>query len=377
MLRHVASRERPAALVVDVGFVNGLAAVRTLGRAGVPVLALDHRPSALGLRSRLGLPVLCPNPTVDEDGFVDFLDELGSELPAPAPVFATHDEALNALAAARDRLEGRFRFPFPRSGIVAEIQSKRTQLERATLAGIDTPATAHPSSAEEARSAAERIGYPVLVKPSDPVGFKHRYRRQAFRCNSPPELADAYAKAEPFSPMVQELIPGGDDALYTVGSYLDLRGEALGVFCGRKLRQTPPGIGTCRVGEAVWVDEAVDATASLLRAFSYTGVSQVELKRDERDGRFKLMEINPRLWQWHGLAAACGVDVVRMAYDDLLGEPVATASSRGHSRRWAIALVPGERPILVRPPDVEAVVALDDPRPALVHVARYLRNTLR
>ena len=41
---------RPAAVVVDVGWVNGLAAIRSLGRAGVPVLALDHRPSALGFR---------------------------------------------------------------------------------------------------------------------------------------------------------------------------------------------------------------------------------------------------------------------------------------------------------------------------------------
>ena len=40
------------AVVVDVGWVNGLAAVRSLGRAGIRVLSLDHRPSALGFRSR-------------------------------------------------------------------------------------------------------------------------------------------------------------------------------------------------------------------------------------------------------------------------------------------------------------------------------------
>ena len=110
--------------------------------------------------------------------------------------------------------------------------------------------------------------------------------------------------AEPFEPMVQELIPGGDDELYTVGSYIDAAGTVLGLFSGRKLRQSPPGIGTCRVGEAVWVQEAVDAALRLLRAFNFQGVSQVEFKRDPRDGRFKLMEVNPRLWLWHGLAAA-------------------------------------------------------------------------
>src|SRR5207253_1191009 len=79
----------------------------------------------------------------------------------------------------------------------------------------------------------------------------------------------AFEEAQPFDPMVQELIPGGDDALYSVGSYIARDGTPLGVFCGRKLRQTPRGIGTCRVGEAVWVDEVVEAALRLLRAFGH------------------------------------------------------------------------------------------------------------
>jgi predicted ATP-grasp superfamily ATP-dependent carboligase len=173
---------------------------------------------------------------------------------------------------------------------------------------------------------------------------------------------------------VQELVPGGDDTLYTVGSYLDAGGRALGVFCGRKLRQTPRGIGTCRVGEAVWVQEVVDAALRLLAAFEYRGLSQVEFKRDPRDGRFKLMEINPRLWQWHGLAAACGVDLPRLAYADLTGERVPEARMDGHGKRWAITLLPGERPAPQRPPYVDAMWALDDPKPALVHWARVVKR---
>src|SRR5207247_5948621 len=57
------------------------------------------------------------------------------------------------------------------------------------------------------------------------------------------------------------------------------------LFCGRKLRQTPPGVGTCRVGEAVWVEEVVEQGLRLLRELEHTGLSQVEFKRDPRDGR--------------------------------------------------------------------------------------------
>jgi D-aspartate ligase len=358
------------AVVVDVGWVNGLAAVRSLGRAGIRVLALDHRPSALGFRSRYAEPLVTPDPQ-DEQAFVDFLAALDVE---GAPVFATHDEPLNAIARAADRLGGKFLYPFPRWEVLARIQTKRGQLEAAEATGIPVPRTAYPASAAEARAAADELGFPVLVKPSSTEGFKRRFKRQAFRCETAAEVEEAYAQAEPYEPMVQEVIPGGDDELYTLGSYLREDGEALGLFSGRKLRQTPPGVGTCRVGEALWVDEVVDQGMKLLRALSFHGLSQVELKRDPRDGAFKLMEVNPRLFQWHGLAAACGVDLPLIAYRDLTGERVEPVSANGSHKRWAITLLPGESPAPQRPPYVDAVFARDDLKPALVQVARLLRR---
>jgi D-aspartate ligase len=358
------------AVVVDVGWVNGLAAIRSLGRAGIRVLALDHRRSALGFRSRYAEPVVTPDPQ-DEEEFVSFLAELDVER---APVFATHDEPLNAIARAGDRLGERFLYPFPPWEVLGRIQTKRGQLEAAGRAGVPTPRTAYPTSAGEARAAAELLGFPVLVKPSSTEGFKRRFGKQAFRCEAAAEVERAYAEAEPYAPMVQEVIPGGDDALYTLGSYLSREGEALGLFCGRKLRQTPPGVGTCRVGEALWVDEVVDHGLTLLRALEFHGLSQVEFKRDPRDGAYKLMEVNPRLFQWHGLAAACGVDLPLIAYRDLTGEAVEAVSANGRRRRWAITLQAGESPALQRPPYVDAVFARDDLKPVVVQVARLLRR---
>jgi predicted ATP-grasp superfamily ATP-dependent carboligase len=359
----------PAA-VVDVGWVNGLAAIRSLGRAGIRVLAVDHRPSALGFRSRYAEPFLSPDPRDDETRFVAFVRALGEVV-----VFPTHDEQLNLIARHLGDLE--VLAPFPAWDVLERVQSKRVQLEVAEAAGVDTPRTAYPSTIADARAAAEEIGFPVLVKPEHPIGFKQRFRRQAFRCETAGEVEHAYERATEFSPMVQELVPGGDDTLYTVGSYLTREGRPLGVFSGRKLRQTPRGIGTCRIGEAIWVQPAVDAALRLLREFAFFGLSQVEFKRDPRDGRFKLMEINARLWQWHGLAAACGVDLPRLAYADLVGESPAEATMNGHGKRWAITLLPGERPAPQRPPYSDAVFAADDLKPAAVHLARVVRSALR
>ncbi len=369
MDRSAAEHDLPAA-VVDVGWVNGLAAIRSLGRARIRVLAVDHRPSALGFRSRYAEPFLSADAHADPTRFVASIRALGEVV-----VFPTHDEQLNLIAQHLGDLE--VLAPFPDWDILEQVQSKRAQLDQAAAAGVDVPQTHYPRTVAEARSAAGEIGLPVLVKPEHPVGFKQRFRRQAFRCETLAEVEDAYTRAEEFGAMVQELIPGGDDTLYTVGSYVARDGRPLGVFSGRKLRQTPPGIGTCRVGEAIWVQDAVDATLRLLEAFDYFGLSQVEFKRDPRDGKLKLMEINPRLWQWHGLAAACGVDLPRIAYADLVGEKPDEVTMNGESKRWAITLMPGESPAFQRPPYVDAVFARDDPKPAAVHLARVLRSALR
>jgi predicted ATP-grasp superfamily ATP-dependent carboligase len=305
--------------------------------------------------------VLAPSPLEDEEGFVAALRALG-----PGVVFATHDEGLRAIARHQDELE--LLCPFPRD--LEHVQRKRVQLEAAR----DIPETRFPASAAEAVAAAEEIGYSVLVKPSEPVGFRQRYGKQAVICETSAEVEEAYAQAEPWEPMVQDLIPGGDDELYTLGAYLSESLEPLGVFCGRKLKQTPPGIGTARLAEAVWVDEVVDSGLQLLRALRCNGLSQVEFKRDPRDGRFKLMEVNPRLWQWHGLAAACGVDIPLIAYRDLTGEAVQPVSTNGAGKRWSIALMPGERPAIPRLPYVDAVFARDDVKPGLVHAARVVRG---
>src|SRR3954452_12940184 len=109
MRRAGTEHEVPAA-VVDVGWVNGLAAIRSLGRAGVRVFAVDHRPSALGFRSRYAERVLAPDPLEDEGDFIGALRDLAGRVGGRLVVFPTHDPGLNALAR---NLDASFLAPFP------------------------------------------------------------------------------------------------------------------------------------------------------------------------------------------------------------------------------------------------------------------------
>jgi predicted ATP-grasp superfamily ATP-dependent carboligase len=140
------------------------------------------------------------------------------------------------------------------------------------------------------------------------------------------------------------------------------------------------------VGEAIWDPDAVSGALRLLRELGFHGISQVEYKRDPRDGSLRLMEVNARLWQWHSLASDCGVDLVEIAYRDALGLPVREATSeRAGQRRW-VALVRhlresrrdrlGLRKTLapLRPPFSEPVLSLRDPMPGVHQVYGALRG---
>lgn len=380
--RYLDGSSAAPAIVLEVGWVNGLGAIQTLARAGVKVLALDHRPYAIGLRSRYCLPLLCPDPYAEEQRFAAFLSELVELLPVPTPIFATHDDGLASVARALPDLGGKLLCPAPDAQKLDVLQQKRWQLARAVEAEVAVPRTLYPGSVSEARQAASELGFPLFIKPSEPVDFRKVYPTQrVFCCESLAELDERYKKAEPYAPMLQEVVPGGDKELYTVGSYLDATGRALGVFCGRKLRQTPRsrklvprGVGSCRHGESLWKSELVEDSLRLLRVCDFSGISQVEFKRDPRDGQFKLMEINPRLWMWHTLAAACGVNLAHIAYLDLTGRPPELSTSEGRRKHWAITLMRGERPVLARPPFVEPLLSLRDPRPALVYLYRYVKH---
>lgn len=102
--RHAARRPMPVAVVADVSNGAGLTALRSLARAGVPVLALDHRPDAAGLRSRHALALLGPDP--GGVGLRALLGEVERALDRPPVVIPTSAEYARALAgdAATARL---------------------------------------------------------------------------------------------------------------------------------------------------------------------------------------------------------------------------------------------------------------------------------
>ncbi len=56
----------------------------------------------------------------------------------------------------------------------------------------------------------------------------------------------------------------------------------------------------------------------LFNNIGFIGIGSAEFKRDERDGKLKLIEINPRYWQQNLLALSCNVNFPYINYLDLI-----------------------------------------------------------
>ena len=381
----------PPAIVLQASGPNALGIIRSLARAGVRVIACDHDPRALGLLSRHATPARTADPLAEPERFLADLTAL-ARAEGGGVLFATHDEAVAAIGPHEAALEGLVRRPWSPWATMSAVLDKGHQHATARRIGFPVPATVTPDDDADVAAAARELRFPMILKPRYAPDFRRRFRAQVLEAADPEELRRAWELAAEYRPQISEVIPGGDDQLWTLGSYRDARGRPLASFTGRKLRQWPPRFGTARAAEARWDPDYAARGHALLDALEFHGISQVETKRDRRDGRDYLIEVNPRSWLWVGLATRVGVNLPYVAWRDAVGRPEALPPGHRDGVRWILAAKHltgslreirrgeyGVRDFLatLRPPVTDGVLDPRDPRPALALYGRSLRAGAR
>jgi predicted ATP-grasp superfamily ATP-dependent carboligase len=182
--------------------------------------------------------------------------------------------------------------------------------------------------------------------------------------------------------MIQELIPGGGESQF---SYTTLckDGQPLASLSARRIRQFPMDFGRASTFVETIDDPAISSAAELLiAAIRYTGLVEVEFKRDHRDGKLKLLDINPRVWGWHSLCGFAGVDYPYLLWLLTTGEAVPKTRAITGARwvRMSTDAPTAVREILhgrlslreylrsIRPPLAPAMFAADDPLPGVLEL---------
>lgn len=334
----------PAAVVMN-SHITGLAVARSLGGAGVPVVGLDDEPGGLGQHSRHLTALLhCPSPTDDGGGaLAGFLDRLAGAFPLPPVLFPTNDDWVLALAAHRDLLEPRCRFPFAGAGVLEAVLAKTELYRAAEREGVAVPRSWYLDGVPLAElpgsslldEVAAALPYPCVLKPDDSRAFYRAYRAKVLVVDGPEALRRQVVEtaSRGLRMVAQEIVAPPPGGFFSVCSYLDTAGRARGVFVGRKLEQYPPGFGTSCLADARFEAKLADAGLRVLGALGYHGISEVEFVWDEARGQHLLLDVNPRPWKWIGLPVAAGVDLPLLAYRDTVGEPFDAPPQRD-GMRW-------------------------------------------
>ncbi len=71
----------------------------------------------------------------------------------------------------------------------------------------------------------------------------------------------------------------------------------------RRKRQHPIDFGNATTyAETVNNNELIAIAEKILTYVNYIGICEVEFKYDERDNKYKFLEVNPRTWKWHAIS---------------------------------------------------------------------------
>lgn len=276
--------------VTDADQKHALAAVRALGRQRVTVHAGATVSHAVSFFSRYCQEkTVYPDPSAKEGKFVAFLRDY------------VHQNKIDVL------------LPIGYKCNVAVSKHKNSISKYVHLAISDYDQMLTAADKSKTMAFAEAIGikipkiyrtideienYPVVLKGTEGSGVVNYV-------NSPQELAAMDRE----NTLIQEYIPGQGYGFYGLFHH----GEPRAIFMHRRRREFPVTGGASTAAESYYDDDLKDQGVRLLKALKWHGVAMVEMKRDQRDGDYKLMEINPKFWGSLDLSIEAGVNFPYLA----------------------------------------------------------------
>jgi len=230
-------------LVTDAGLGSALAIIQSLGRAGYRVVAADSDPRSPGLRSRYARVRVC-YPDVEHDAsafaarLVELVREHGVDLVIPVT-----DRVIRALLPVRSALERRTRLAMPEARALEVVTEKAKTMELARSLGIPVPETRIVDSAEQALTAAPRLGWPLVLKPQSSSRMTERgvtRRVESFDVTYAASEEELGEKMRRFEGRGSVLLQRYCEGVGTGVELLLWEGRPLAAFQHRRLREIPP-----------------------------------------------------------------------------------------------------------------------------------------
>lgn len=306
---------------------NSLSAARSLGRTGLQVVIAETAADE-AVRSSRYVTRFEQLEEADDVVIASRLMELTESHGNPF-LLPTGDRFALLVARYQELLQKRYCFVCPSYAVLEAIIDKGKLYETARQNGIPHPRFHVVKDSSDIDIAVANVPTPCYVKPA----LAHHWRRfqskfiKLERADSAADLQRILASflEQGFVALPQEIIPGSDSEVFSVSTYIDRSGQCRGWRTKRKLRQWPLHAGNGSLQEICDQPEVAELGLRLLEIVGHRGPATVEFRRDERTGRFVLIEINARTILGQEMITRSGLDVPLLAYHDAKGKSLPVA----------------------------------------------------
>ncbi|MGW6026801.1 carboxylate--amine ligase [Streptomyces sp. NPDC055099] len=370
---------------------GGVGAIRSLGRLGVPMYAITedrYTPAAASRHLTGAFP--WPTTGVEEPRrLVEGMLRIARRIGRPTVLIPTDEEAAVLIAEHQEPLAAAgFLFPRVEPGLPRRLASKQGLHELCVEHGIASPAASFPESYGDVAEFAAGATFPVVAKNREAFTRRSRPAVNGTTRIATPEglLCLARGWGERPGVILQEYLPREQAEDWIVHAYFDADSAPRAMFTGVKVRSWPPHAGMTAHAYVVDNPELADLAARFIKQIGFTGVIDLDLRFDRRDGQYKLLDFNPRMGaQFRLFESESGIDVVRAMHLHLTGRPVPKGEQRaGH--RYVVENI--DLPALLAyrrsgyttphaPPRANgtelAWLAADDMKPFFTMLARFVR----
>jgi D-aspartate ligase len=276
----------------------------------------------------------------DEQLFVSALiataERLKSRLTGPQGdcpallLVATNDFYVRLVIENRDELIRHYAFNYTTPEVLEAVQIKSNFYELCRKHGLDIPQTCVHDCSTTA-DAPEFAHYPVILKPANgDMYYRHKFegQKKVYRLHSYEQMQASIAaiKASGYTDklILQEFIEGDDSYLYDCVIYVGSDHETRAVSFAQVLLQehVPTAIGNLTSLTARFDEGFMEKLRRFAEETGFVGFGNFDIKFDERDGRYKVLELNVRQGRSSYYMTAQGRNMARLLVDDvILGLP--------------------------------------------------------
>lgn len=278
------------AMVLGAG-LNGLGVIRSLARAGVPVIAVDDNMNRPAMRTRYGRKMQVRK--LHGEALVEDLVGIARLFRERPVLFLTEEATVRTVSAHRDRLDPFYRLMLPAANVLDALMHKESFQRLASRHGFRVPESVRVVD-DCGLKAAYALRYPVILKPGKKDAAYARSFRKAYRVENFEALCQLCRQIMPVLPdlIAQEWVDGSDADVYFCLQYVKPDGTPAASFSGRKIRSWPPAVGgTASCMPAPEAAAEIDAqTTRFFNAVGFTGMGSMEYKRHAKTGAFYLIE---------------------------------------------------------------------------------------